>query len=202
MPLYSTFPDTHSGNSQKCRSSERGVILVISLIILVIVGLLTMATMRNTASTEKVSGAIRTTEMATEAAEIALRYCEESVVAVVRLSSGRTTTFVTAFSGSQILPADQMSRMESTLVWDSNAPEVFVLPLSLVNQSNLRETYKRAPECMVASLPVLLSGTTPDAATAFVITARGFGPEVSPVNSARSRPDGTEIWLQSHITLD
>jgi hypothetical protein len=34
-----------------------------------------------------------------------------------------------------------------------------------------------------------------------VVTARGFGPEVSAPDPHRSTPVGTEIWLQSFIQM-
>ena len=35
----------------------------------------------------------------------------------------------------------------------------------------------------------------------YLITARGFGPEVAQANATRMRPTGTEVWLQSQIEI-
>jgi len=88
-----------------------------------------------------------------------------------------------------------------------NSTETFVLPLSLVNQAGMANTtYQRAPECMVEPLPMRVtdaSGTSAlNTTAAFVITARGFGPEVAAADANRKRPTGTEVWMQSHIELD
>ena len=58
------------------RHSQRGVVLIIALVMLVIISLLAVSSMRNSGSTEEVLGNVRTTELATQAAEIALRRCE------------------------------------------------------------------------------------------------------------------------------
>jgi hypothetical protein len=76
----------------------------------------------------------------------------------------------------------------------------FVLPLSMVGTA----TFKRPPECMVESL----TGARPTGAgtgrftASFIVTARGFGPDVAAADANRSRPVGTEIWLQSTIEYD
>jgi type IV pilus assembly protein PilX len=75
------------------------------------------------------------------------------------------------------------------------------LPLTLVNQVGmLTVTYKRAPECMVEPVPVVLAGTAvANTSSSFVVTARGFGPEVAAADGSRSHPLGSEVWLQSHV---
>ncbi len=184
---------------------EQGVVLVIALILLVVMSLLAVTSMRSAASSETISGSVRTTELATQAAEIALRHCEASATKVSRVLGGDTTsaeaTYSTTLVEANILRATTSVAWQSTATWDSASTATYVLPLSLVNQSGMTmTTYKRAPECMVESL----TGTAPVAGTAsYVITARGFGPEVPAlaVATTRVRPVGTEVWLQSTIEL-
>jgi type IV pilus assembly protein PilX len=181
---------------------HRGVVLIVALVMLVVISLLATLSMRNAVSTEKVSGTVRTTELATQAAEIALRHCEQSVVQIMVSASGGTTTFSTTFTASNILPVNSTPLWQSTTVWDSTSTATYVLPLALVNQALLTPTYRRPPECMVGPVPLLLPGAAAASTTAsFVITARGFGPEVAPADANRSRPVGSEVWLQSHIEL-
>jgi hypothetical protein len=40
---------------------------------------------------------------------------------------------------------------------------------------------------------------TTNTSNSFVVTARGFGPEVA---SGTARPTGAEVWLQSTISLN
>jgi Tfp pilus assembly protein PilX len=81
---------------------QRGVVLIIALILLVVISLLAVTSVRNAGSTATVAGNVRTTELATQAAEIALRHCESSVLAVV---SG-TSAYATTFDASNILTAN------------------------------------------------------------------------------------------------
>lgn len=186
---------------------QHGVVLIIALIILVVISLLAVTSMRNVGSTESVAGNVRTTELATQAAEIALRHCESSVVKISRIAGGDTTspeaTYATTFVDTNILTASTgtTAQWQSLATWDSTATATFVLPLDLVNQTGMTiTTYKRPPECMVESLPVVLTGSAALSTTAsFVVTARGFGPEVAAADGARARPQGTEVWLQSTI---
>lgn len=161
------------------RQSEQGVVLVITLIILLLIALLAASGMRNASSAEQVLGSVRTTVLAREAAEAALRYCEESVQK----------------SGEVPVLGNGATDWTTISKWDGAASTVFVLPAAVLNQVKLTETYKRMPECMVELVPPTTS--------TYVITARGFGPEVKSVVANESRrPDGTEVWLQSHIELE
>lgn len=182
--------------------TQHGVVLIIAMILLIVISLLAVTSMRNAGSTESVLGNVRTTELATQAAEIALRHCESSVVEVVTVASGGTPSYTTTFVASNILPASNPAQWQGIATWDSNSTATFVLPLSLVNQTAMTSTYKRPPECMVEPLPVMLTSSSAISTTAsYVITARGFGPEVAAADASRSRPTGTEVWLQSHIEL-
>lgn len=175
--------------------AERGVVLIIAMILLVVISLLAITSLRNVGSTENVMGNVRTTELATQAAELALRYCETAVVNNVK--SGTPLPV-----GMTLLPASTPPQWQSLPTWDSTSNATFVLPESVVNETALLKTYQRFPECMVEPLPVLLQGSsTPSSTASFVVTSRGFGPEVPAVDAARSRPQGTEVWLQSTIEL-
>ena len=188
--------------SSRCRARPaRGVVLVVALVLLVVISLLALTSLRNAGSAESVAGNTRTTELATQAAEIALRHCEASVLANTNTAAGGVSTYVTSFSSSNILPPSTPPHWQNMALWDSNSTAVFVLPLLLLNQPGMTyATYQRAPECMVEQIPSASSTST---ATFFVITVRGFGPEVVALTGpARIRPVGSEIWLQSDIKMD
>lgn len=186
---------------------QRGVVLVIALILLVVISLLAITNMRNAGSSESVMGNVRTTELATQAAEIALSHCESSVLKVRKNAQGDITspeaTYDTTFTVANILEASTPPHWQDTSGnWDKAPTLAYVLPLSMVNQAGMAivVTYQRAPECMVEPLPVMLNGTV-DSQTSFVVTARGFGPEVAANNASGDRPVGSEVWLQTHIEL-
>lgn len=175
---------------------QGGLVLVVSIILLAIVSVLAALATRNAASTEAISGNVRLTELARHSADIALRHCEESVAKLHGPS-----TYPTDFDETNILPPESESDWESLAIWDSVTPKVYVLPLAKVNQPDLSITYKRPPECMVARMPTKLQSGAMSTNRLFVITARGFGPEVAAADVDRRRPVGTEVWLQSHIEL-
>ena len=198
----------HSCCRCRCRA-ERGVVLVLTLILLVVISLLSVTTMRNVGSAEITASNVRTTELATQSAEIALRHCEASVLEVMvgkaekANGTGPSSTYQTTFTSANVLPAKEapeLPRWQDQTNWDSASNTVFVVPLSLLNQADMAiTTYKRPAECMVEQLPVVPGD---DPVSFFVITARGFGPEVpAVVGPVRPRPVGSEVWLQSVIKL-
>jgi type IV pilus assembly protein PilX len=180
--------------------SQHGVVLIIALILLVIISLLAVTSMRGASSAESIAGNVRTTELATQAAEIALRHCESSAIRATKLIANPSdesaeATYPTTLLNANILRATTSVKWTDTSTisgWDSAATAAFVLPSTLVGGTT---TYKRPPECMVESL----TGTVANGTGAFVITARGFGPEVA---ADLVRPQGTEVWLQSTIEIE
>jgi type IV pilus assembly protein PilX len=154
--------------------------------------------MRNAGSAESVAGNVRTTELATQAAEIALRHCESSAIRATKLianpsdGSAEATYSTTLLEANIIRATTSVKWQEITATWDSGtSTSTFVLPSTLVGGTT---TYKRPPECMVESL----TGTVAAGTGSFVITARGFGPEVA---AGTGRPQGSEVWLQSTIEI-
>ena len=188
--------------------AERGIVLVIALILLVIISLLAVTSLRNAGSSESVAGNVRTTELATQAADIALRHCESSAIKITKLIANASDTSAQATYPTTLVEANVQrvttagvttagvstaDQWKSVTNWDSTTTTaVFVLPSDLVGNT---ATYQRPPECMVESL----TGVTPTGPPAsFVITARGFGPEVA---AGTGRPAGTVVWLQSTIEI-
>lgn len=207
MPVYSPTQTSHACTRQPPQGlaslpNQSGVVLIIALILLVVISLLAVTSLRNAGSAESVAGNVRTTELATQSAEIALRHCESSATRITRVNGGDTSsaeaTYATTMAGGNILRATTSVQWQSTTIWDSSSTSVFVLPTDLVGNTT---TYKRPPECMVESLSGVT--TAPVGGTdSFVITARGFGPEVPALTSStRVRPAGTEVWLQSTIEI-
>jgi type IV pilus assembly protein PilX len=180
--------------------AQRGVVLIIALILLVIISLLAITSLRNVGSSEMVAGNVRTTELATQAADIALRHCESSAIKITKLiadpsDSSAQATYATTFLPANVLRANTAVQWQSTPNWDTSTTAAFEIPSSLVGGTT---TFKRPPECMVESL----TGVTPSGPPAsFIITARGFGPEVAAVDASHTRPVGTVVWLQSTIEI-
>ena len=206
--------------------SQHGVVLVIALIVLVVISLLAVTSIRNASSTISVSGNVRTTELATQAAEIALQHCERSVLQILTDEPDEIDAYVTESPNWQ-----DMGTWEGS----TRSNKVHLIPSDMVNQTGgMVATYKRAPECMVERMIVakIVAKTVPavpavpagprgdpsavpavpavpakydidpdsdvDSDSSFRITVRGFGPEVE---NGAGRPVGSEVWLQSQIKI-
>ncbi|MES2911095.1 MAG: PilX N-terminal domain-containing pilus assembly protein [Pseudomonadota bacterium] len=190
--------------------AQRGVVLIMALIMLVIISLLTAVTVRNATSSEGISANARQTQLATQAAETALRYCEQGVIEVLSASTSTyvfsvvappSATTVTISSTHFQAAVTTTPTSMITANWDTNsgtANTILVLPSSSVNRAGITTTFSRPPECMIERLSPSTSTTH---SKNFTITARGFGPEVQAANAARSRPVGSEVWMQSTLEL-
>lgn len=194
-------------HSRQLKQSQRGVVLLITLIVLAIISMLAITSVRNASSSESVSGNVRLTELATQSSELALRHCERSLLGVLTIDDHNTSNYVTTFVKANILdpPVPPAApHWKNLATWDSNSPDVFVLPLPMLNQEGMsKTTYQRPPECMVERMNVMLAGkTVATQNTSFLVTSRGFGPEVAAVQGARVRPVGSEVWLQSQIIFN
>lgn len=179
-------------------NGQRGVVLVVAMILLIVISLLAVSSMRNSASTEALAGNVRTVELATQAADIALRHCEDSLREVLTVAAGATSTgYATTITLANVQAAVTPQLWTNTSNWDTTPTAAVVLPTTLIGGTT---TYKRPPECMIENLPVILaSGGAVNTTASFVITARGFGPEVAAADASRTRPNGSEVWLQSQI---
>ena len=193
-------------------AAQRGIVLIMALIMLVVISLLTAVSVRNATSSEGVNANVRQTQLAGQAAETALRYCEQGVIDVL---SASTSTFVFSVS---VPPSSTTVTLSGTHFqsfvastptsmvpanWDVTNPvianSILVLPAASVNRAGITSTFSRPPECMIERLS---PSTSAKASKNFSITARGFGPEVAAADSTRTRPIGSEVWMQSTLELN
>jgi type IV pilus assembly protein PilX len=181
---------------RRARHTQRGVVLIMALIMLVVVSMLATMSIRNATSSESVSGNVRTTQLATQVAEIALRYCEDTLAARHQPAPPAAPA-----GWSELAYSGASAKANNPVNWDKVTTDVFVVPTTSINSGSI--TFKRAPECMVENIRVV-SGTPamPNTTSTFIVTARGFGPEVAPADGTRTRPVGSEVWLQSTVELN
>lgn len=164
---------------------QRGVVLVVALLLLMVLSIAATVSIRGTGSAESVVNNSRRESLALEAAEAALRTCESQA------RSG-TKTIANAVAGVQ--PTWQQSlttTWDATSAADRTTAGITTLTIASANDTGTRTFFARSPECMAQYLTV---GSTANA----VITVRAFGPEVA---NGIGKPAGTEVWLQSRITL-
>ncbi len=178
------------------KRGQRGVVLVVTLILLVVISLLSAMTLRTAINTEAISSGPRVMVMGHQAAELALKYCEEATVQLIQ--SAVTLPSVPTIQDYPAL-ASAIPKWQDLDNWDSGRVGVFVVPASALNQAGPYVSYNRLPECVVERLPMANADNSTNTSTSFVVTARGFGPEVA---SGTSRPTGAEVWLQSTIALN
>ena len=167
--------------------SQHGVVLIIALIVLVVISLLAVTSIRNASSTISVSGNVRTTELATQAAEIALQHCERSVLQILTDNAGNTDDYVTTFTDDDILSEATPPNWQKPTMWDdTSSNKVYPLPLIMVNQTGMVTTYKRAPECMVERMTL---ATTVAKAVPAVPAGPGGDPSAVPAVPAQYAVD-------------
>jgi type IV pilus assembly protein PilX len=178
---------------------QKGISLIIVLIMMVVIGLTAASAMRSATSGQRVTNNARMDTLATQYAEAALRYCEAQLQIPdanlaplpVRVNSLKdanipTTTFVASgwgqtatwvgVGGASATKTALPSAQFSTAGVSTNVPTT-------------------APECVVERQVI---GSPTFAVT--VVTARGFSPDYEAnVNGTTKR--GSVVWLQSILNL-
>lgn len=168
-------------------NGQRGVVLVMALILLVVISLVAVTAARSSISGEQVSKSLRTSAAATQAAETAMRYCEDEVL------NGRTTVTVNPMPliGQPVLWQTRGNWQDNTIVT--------VVPDAVVNSAhgNARALPAAAlPRCIVEQYPLpALRGATPR--ESYLVTAVGYSRDYVAV--AGKLQSGSEVWLQSIV---
>ena len=74
------------------RRGERGVALMVALVMLVIIGIASVSIMRGALSSDLIANNTRVQTLAMQAAQIGLRYCEDEAVKHALSHRGRAVT--------------------------------------------------------------------------------------------------------------
>lgn len=181
-------------------TTQRGIVLIVALILLVIMSLATAYSVRGAGSSEMVTGNTRTQLLAMQATEAALRYCETGVVNARAVA--KDPALVLPLGSPLLTPAaapigTAPFDWESLTKWDGSGSvaSVTVISSDLVLNDSSSALYKRAPECMAQFMNIADTQRV-------IVTARGFGPDVAGlIGTDRSAPEGSEVWLQSTLVL-
>lgn len=175
---------------------ESGVVLVIALILLVVLSLVSTSSIKSTLSGEVSTNNSRTYGLAMQAAEAGLRHCEtlaQNFLRSPQVSPNHDLQAAPAVGGAY-------TWQDVAGNWDNaNFATIggVVLASTDINDSTTQELYKRYPECMIQYMEAPAGGVH-----RFVVTARGFGPDVEALTgTARPKPVGSEVWLQSTNTF-
>jgi type II secretory pathway pseudopilin PulG len=158
----------------------QGVVLIVVLIMLVVIGLTSVAVMRDALSADMISNNARSESLATEAAQAALAYCEKQM-----LLDGSGVTIKPAI----VPPADPNWRTYAN--WRSTAATT--VPTEALKSTAAAINVSKPAQCM-AEYSGLITGNV------VLVTARGFSPDYTEDTSGRSK-SGSAVWLQSTVRL-
>ena len=173
------------------RRAHRGIVLIITLLLLVVIGLTAAYAMRSAGSGEKLANNLRLEVLAQQYAEAALRYCESQMTLAPadRIGALRNIETMTA------VPVGSAAwRAVATWVPASSAVQVPSARLGNIGKSTF--TPSAPPECLVEKV-VLAAGEE-----AWLVTARGFSPGYAAHAATGATMAGSVVWLQSTLALN
>lgn len=179
---------------------QRGVSLLIVLIMLVIIALTSVASLRSASSNERISNNFRMHALAEQYAEAALRYCETQLTLAdaVRADSLKEAS-LRAFTGAAY-PA-WVNPLTWTVAGGASASLTRV-PEAVVRSADSAFQPAQLPQCAVEklSIPLTQNAQPAGAADVYVITARGFSTDYSASPQGVSLT-GSVVWLQSLVSV-
>jgi len=179
---------------------QRGVSLLIVLIMLVVIGLTSAASLRSASSNERISNNFRMHALAEQYAEAALRYCETqlTLAEAARVDSLKEAS-LRAFTGAAY------PSWANPLTWTGTggaSASLTRVPEALVSSADSAFKPAQLPQCAVEkqSLVMTQNGVPAGTADVYVITARGFSTDYSASPQGVSLT-GSVVWLQSLVSV-
>lgn len=184
------------------RRQQNGVVLIVALLLLMVLTILASMSIRGASSSEQIANQDRLKTTAQQAAEAALRYCE-GLVQTYTFDNTKNTPGLGGLI-PDASPAGGVFNWEISPghnFWDSApglvAPQIVAFASAGDGTGGRVRYFQRPPECMSQY-------TAAGNNKVVVTTARGFGPEVqaAPAPKNGTLPVGTEVWLQSVLTMN
>lgn len=184
---------------------QRGISLIIVLILMVVIGLTSAAAMRSATSGQRLTNNVRTENVAQQYAEAALRYCETELQRadpVVAGGQARPNSLLRA-----VIPVNDMTvalprtTWEQPAAWTGAAGVGDAITRTTLNQTQFfsagLSSYlpAKAPECLVE-----VQRIGAPAFTVTVVTARGFSSDYL-ADGAGNTTKGSVVWLQSILNM-
>ena len=170
------------------RAPQQGFVLILALIMLVVLSGAAAWAAKAAISGEQIANNLRTVLTAQQSAEMALRYCENQMLA------GNAAGLVVNMDGAAAPTQWQTRSNWGTL---TNPPRANTLPASVTDSVNSAGfAMGLRPQCMVEELRLAQSDM--QKAQAYLITARGYSPDYSADANGKTKT-GTEIWVQSTV---
>lgn len=170
---------------------QRGVSLIIAMIVLIVIGLTSAAVMRGALVSDQVANNTRSQTLASEAADVALRYCER------QLSAAGCTAAVTCLAAPAAAASAAWEKADTWYTGGATGASVNVVPSTVVNSAGIK-TAAGTTLFSNDTLPQCVVEVSPLGATTYVVTARGFSPDHQMDGSGRTK-SGSSVWVQSTV---
>jgi len=165
------------------KAAQQGFVLVLALIMLVVLSAAAAWSAKAAISGEQIANNLRTVTSAQQSADMALRYCENQMLA------GNPAGLVVNMDGSA-----EPDKWKTRSNWNTLAN---ALPASVTNSTDSAGiSMTLPPKCMVEELRLAQSDM--QSAQAYLITARGYSPDYTADTSGKTKT-GTEVWVQSSL---
>ena len=189
----SSLTQMSTGQQYAVINRQRGMSLVIVLIMLVVIGLTSAAAIRSATSGERVTNNMRMQNLAQQYAEAALRYCETqiSLADASRVVTLRESNIVTTAFGAD----GAWSQADTWIGAGGAAASKTSVPSAQLKSADSSSLPSNLPQCVVEKQ------TLADSKTAYVITARGFSPDYTADAGTGATKSGSVVWLQSILSL-
>ena len=159
------------------RTPARGISLIIAMLMLVIIGIMSVAVMRSVTSTDQVSTANRVQTQANQAAQMALRFCENQLVSQTRVSTVPT----------QVPPAWTVKANWTT----GGTNMAYTLQPSDIQGGDVN--FPAVP-------PQCLNEVSAKDPSVYTVTARGFSADYTH-DANFATVTGSVVWLQSTVYM-
>ena len=177
-------PSFSSRRPRRSRAApQEGVALIVALVVLVVIGLTSVAVMRGSLSSDLVANNARVQNFASQAAQMALRYCEDQLIKPAADQDIEVQAAVAA---------GQPGHWESFSSWNAKTGGTAEVPDDWVSSSDSSIVLTVKPQCLAEKSPLNSS--------AYIVTARGFSPDYTADDDGRTLT-GSVVWLQSQILL-
>jgi type IV pilus assembly protein PilX len=190
--------DVHSFPPHRSRRDRQGGIsLIIVLIMLVVIGMTSAATIRSATSDERVSNNMRMQNLAQQYAEAALRYCESQVA----MPDADPTRVATLKEGILV-----QTDIGGAPAWNHDYAWTGIGGVALASLTTVPESQIKSldssfrptvlPQCVVEKQVVEVAKPA-----AYVITARGFSPDYTADAATGKTTGGSVVWLQATLAF-
>jgi type IV pilus assembly protein PilX len=156
--------------------AQRGITLIIAMLMLVVIGIMSVAIMRNATSSDQVANNSRLQAQANQAAQMVLRFCED------QLAAG---------AASKVPPLAHVTPGAWTVKsnWDAGG---LAYTLTAGDVGGGTESFPTVPPQCISEATELL--------TVFTVTARGFSNDYR-ADSNGATTTGAIVWLQSTVYM-